>query len=81
MMTQRPVTGSFLSSGIECVLKNLDHGTAGLEADRYNVEAARAAGQMVLEAAPVPARQRAFQVSGDQLDDLLARLGQTPKKN
>src|SRR5689334_13304162 len=41
MITQRPVTGSLRSSGIECVLEDLDRRLAAAEEDRDDVEAAR----------------------------------------
>src|SRR5581483_10484271 len=45
MITQRPVTGSLRSCGIECVLHDLDRGLAGVDANRDDVEAARDAGE------------------------------------
>ena len=46
MITQRPVTGSRRSSGIESVLKDLDDRRARVEMDRHDVEAARAVGHV-----------------------------------
>src|SRR3954462_8279522 len=45
--TQRPVMGSFLSSGIEGVLYDLYRGRAGVEVNRHDVEAARAVMKMM----------------------------------
>src|SRR5438067_1513010 len=44
MITQRPVTGSRRSSGIESVLNDLHDRIARVEMDRHDVEAARAVG-------------------------------------
>src|SRR5438477_7359007 len=46
-MTQRPVTGSRRSSGIERVLEDGDDRTARVEMDRNDVEAARAVRQVI----------------------------------
>src|SRR5438067_1692156 len=48
MITQRPVTGSLRNSGIERVLEDVDDRRARLDADRDDVEAARARGQVML---------------------------------
>src|SRR4051812_37785177 len=45
MITHRPVTGSRLNSGIECVLINLDRRLARVDMDRDDVETARAVRQ------------------------------------
>src|SRR5262245_32755736 len=47
MMTQRPVTGSRRSSGIEGVLENLDRRTLRVEVDGDDVEAAASVEQIV----------------------------------
>src|SRR4051812_5610092 len=47
MMTQRPVTGSFRSSGIECVLVDLDGRLAPLELDRHDIEPEGTVDEMV----------------------------------
>src|SRR3954462_9868060 len=45
--TQRPVMGSFLSSGIEGVLYDFYRGHDGVEVNRHDVEAARAVMKMM----------------------------------
>src|ERR1051326_3876718 len=47
MTTQRPVIGSFLSSGIERVLNHLDIRRAALELNRHAAEAPRALRKMM----------------------------------
>src|SRR5580765_1924611 len=47
MITQRPVMGSFRSSGIECVLEHLDNRAARFEVNRHDVEPARTLAQMM----------------------------------